>query len=204
MTLSTLVPYLFIAVPVGVFLVVNMLLWRIRKARWRDAAMLMNAEYSAKGFHRCGTIRGERNGRAFKAETRRISGGRSGKYTVTRITAPLANRGVTLQLPPAFFDRGCDPAAAFKKVAFTEDVRVFVTSMQVDRVKNVALTSKEQAQLAAALKGWNPTGKESVTVQSEEVVFSKMKVISDVRLIEELVDLVTGLGNRIEENPVGE
>ncbi len=212
MTISVLITFLIIGVPVGTFVLVGVLLWRMRKARWREAAMLMGAQYSGEKFFRCGTIQGERNGRSFKVEIRKIRHSGSGEYAYTWITAPLLNKGVILHFPPAFFDKGCNPAEAFKKTPFVEDVRVFVTTIQVDRIKTDALVPEEQAQLATALKGWNPglspignpVGKEGVTVESQEVVFSEVRVVKDVRRIEALVDLVTELAKRIEENPVEE
>jgi len=203
---ATLLPFLLLAVPVGIFLLVNVLLARMRKARWREAAMLMNAEYGGEGLLRCGIIQGTRGGRPFKVEVRRIGGAGTGKYNCTWVTAPLDNKGPVIHLPRAFFEKGCDPAEAQKKVPYTEDVRVFTTSMQVERVKSEPLTPEEQARLADALKGWNPTlsavgnpvRKESVTVQPEQVVFSEMKVTTDVRRMEALVDLVTELARRIE------
>ena len=46
MDVTTLLAFLFSAIPMGIFLLVSLFLWKIRKARWREAAMLMNAEYS--------------------------------------------------------------------------------------------------------------------------------------------------------------
>jgi hypothetical protein len=168
----------------------------------------MNAEYSGEGLMRCGTIEGTRNGRAFRIEIRRIGSAGHGKHSCTWVTAPLDNKGPVLHLPRAFFEKGCDPAEACKRVPYTEDMRVFTTSVQVDRVKSEPLTAEEQARLADALKGWDPTlsavgnpvGKDSVTVQKDQVVFSRMKVIRDARRLEALADLVTELARRIEKD----
>ena len=205
-----LIIFVIIGIPVGIFALVSTLLWRMRKARWREAAMRLGAEYSGEKFFQCGTIQGKCNDRSFNVEIRRISHGQSGEVPYTWITAPLLNKGVGLHFPSAFFDKRCDPAEAFKKIPFVEDVRLFVTTLQIDRIKTKPLTPEEQAQLAVALKGWqpglsaigNPVGKEGITVQPQEVVFSEVRVVKDVRRIEALVDLVTELAKRIEENPV--
>jgi hypothetical protein len=207
---EVLIPSLLVGVPVGIFLLVKVLLWKIRKARWREAATIMNAEYSGEGLLRCGKIQGKRKGRPFKIEIRQTGGGRTGKFAATWITAPLLNKGLVLYLPSTFFDRGCDPAKALKKRRYMQDVRVFVTHIQVERVESESLLPEEQTQFAAALKGWDPTfsavgnpvGRESVTVQPQEVVFSENRVITDVRRLEALADLVTELANRIEKNPI--
>ncbi len=210
MSLSTLIPFLFVGVPVILFLVVNVLLWRNRKERWREAASLMNAQYGGEGWLRCGTIQGRRNGRAFKIEVRLIGGAGRGKHPSTWITAPLLNSGLELFLPSAFFERGCDPAEASKRITFMEDVRVFVTKVRMERVRTEALVPQEQAQLAKALEGWNPAlsdagnpvGRQSVIVRPGEIVFSRNGVITDVRRLQALADLVTELARRIEGNPV--
>jgi len=210
MNLEALIPYLFVGIPVGIFLLVKMLLWKIRKDRWREAAIIMNAEYGGEGLLHCGKIQGKRKGRPFKIEIRQTGGGRTGKYAATWVTAPLLNRGLVLYFPSAFFDTRCDPAKAFKKRKHMQDIRVFVTHIQVERIESEPLLPEEQAKLATALKGWDPTfstvgnpvGRESVTVQPQEVVFSESRVITDVRRLEALADLVTELANRIEKNPI--
>ena len=203
---AKLIAFLFVAVPVGVFLLVNVLLWKARKAAWRAAAAEMNAEYSGEGLLSCGTIEGTRNGRPFRIEVRRIGAAGSGKYSYTWVSAPLDNKGPVLHLPRPFFEKGCDPAEAQKLVSYTEDMRVFTTSMEVERIRRDPLSPEERNRLAAALEGWDPTlsavgnplRKEGVSVQAEQVLFSESKVIRDARRLEALADVVTELARRIE------
>lgn len=212
MRIETLIPFLFVGIPVGIFLLANVFLWNNRKTAWRETALLMNAEYSGERLLLCGTIQGKCNGRSFRVAIRRIGGAGTGKHTCTWITVSLLNKGLMICLPSVFFDRRCDPAKAFKKIAFMEDMRVFVKNVKVKRIKTEALAPEEQVQLATALKGWNPrfsahgnpVGRESVNVQHQEVVFSERNVITDVQRIKALVDLVTELANRIENSPVGQ
>ncbi len=194
---------LFTAITIFGVLVIYAIHVYFRNKAYAKIARVLDAQYQAQGLMSNARICGQSNGRQFIIESVEAGNGKSATIW-TEISVNCQNKGILLMIFGDFFNNFPNWKHALTKEdkkagAFEAFLRIFSFPDPLEYKHRYLVQSLFQE---ATLLDYSFVKNARLEIKRDKIVFSKHGVVKDIRMIRQVIQVLTNLARHIEATPI--